>query len=256
MIRFHGGPVTPVGAAAALWMGRHALVSFAHPQQAALAFECAQSVMLDNSAFTLWRDGGGDVDIQAVAEWARPWIGHPGCAGILIPDKIDGTAEDNDKMIASWLLKERMPGIPIWHMHEDLERLRYLIRCAQGRVYSSVAIGSSGNWATIGTASWWNRISQAMDVACDEHGRPLCKLHGLRMLDPDVFRRVPLSSADSCNVARNIGIDKKWSGPYAPVSSAQRAAVLAERIEHAPTASHWDRNGQIEMFKLTREDAT
>ncbi len=46
-------------------------------------------------------------------------------------------------------------------------------------------------------------MAQAMAQACDL-GRPRVKLHGLRMLDVEVFSRLPLASADSTNVARNI----------------------------------------------------
>ncbi|MGK9559302.1 hypothetical protein O6495_24055, partial [Salmonella enterica subsp. enterica] len=40
-----------------------------------------------------------------------------------------------------------------------------------------------------------------------------------------------LASADSTNVARNIGIDSAWKGTYSPQSKETRAYVLAERIE-------------------------
>lgn len=135
----------------------------------------------------------------------------------------------------------------MWHMHEDLERLRYLIRCTQARVFPAVALGSSGQWATIGTDSWWNRMAEAMEVACDEQGRPLCKLHGLRMLAPTVFSHIPLASADSCNVARNTGVDKKWTGPYSPMTAGQRALVLAERIELHASAARWSKRSGIQQ---------
>jgi hypothetical protein len=71
-----------------------------------------------------------------------------------------------------------------------------------------------------------------MDAICDEEGRPTCKLHGLRMLDPTIFSQLPFASADSTNVAQNIGIDQKWRHAYAPVTKAARALVMADRIEH------------------------
>ncbi|MDC7863915.1 hypothetical protein TH59_02950 [Pantoea ananatis] len=51
------------------------------------------------------------------------------------------------------------------------------------------------------------------------------------MLNPLIFTKLPLASADSTNVARNIGIDKAWSGAYSPASKETRASVLVERIE-------------------------
>lgn len=247
MIHYHGGPVTPLDAAVSLWTRRHAMVSFAHPSQAALAAEVCQSFMFDNGSFSLWRGGGGDVDVAAYADWVRIWEHHPAYDGALIPDAIDGTTVDNERMVARWLAERVSRGIPVWHMHEDLERLRYLVLCARSNVYPAVALGSSGQWATVGTTEWWVRMGEAMDVACDEEGRPRCRLHGLRMLAPTVFSHLPLSSADSCNVARNIGLDKKWSGPYAPMTEAQRALVLAERIELHASAVRWSRRHGVQQ---------
>jgi len=51
------------------------------------------------------------------------------------------------------------------------------------------------------------------------------------MLNPTIFSVLPLASADSTNVARNIKIDKAWKGTYQPKSRETRAAVLVERIE-------------------------
>ncbi len=90
-------------------------------------------------------------------------------------------------------------------------------------------------------------MDDAMKVACDAEGRPLCKLHGLRMLDPTIFSHLPLAAADSCNVARNIGIDKKWTGPYAPVTPSQRALVLAWRIEEHASAVRWSRRHGVQQ---------
>jgi hypothetical protein len=79
---------------------------------------------------------------------------------------------------------------------------------------------------------WWNRIDEAMKVVCDCKGRPLVKLHGLRMLNPKVFTRLPFSSADSTNIGRNVGIDKHWArGNYLPPTKEARAQVMRLRIE-------------------------
>lgn len=51
------------------------------------------------------------------------------------------------------------------------------------------------------------------------------------MLNPKIFAELPLSSADSTNVARNIGIDKAWKGTYVPKSKELRAEIMVERIE-------------------------
>lgn len=234
MIHFHGGPVTPTDAAIQLWTARHGCVSFAHPQQVALAFEVCQTVMLDNGAFTHWKKGG-TVDLNAYAAWVREWDKHPAFDFCLIPDSIDGTEQDNVRLIAEWFNAGMRHGVPVWHMHESLKRLEEMVYS-----YPRIALGSSGAYADIGTPGWWERMAEAMTVCCDDRGRPHTKLHGLRMLSPTVFSHIPLASADSTNVARNIGIDKAWKGPYRPVSNATRALVLAERIESHVTAARFN----------------
>ena len=77
------------------------------------------------------------------------------------------------------------------------------------------------------------RAREALAAICDDDGYPACRLHGLRMLNPAIFSQLPLASADSTNVARNIGIDAAWRGTYRPRSKDLRAAILVERIEAA-----------------------
>lgn len=77
----------------------------------------------------------------------------------------------------------------------------------------------------------------------------ITKLHGLRMLNADIFRHIPLSSADSTNVARNIGIDKAWAkSAYAPASKETRAAILVERIESYNSASSLNYDEERDRF--------
>jgi hypothetical protein len=150
----------------------------------------------------------------------------------LIPDIIDGSEDDNADLVKRWPLRKEW-SVPVWHMHESVGYLRFLAQS-----FARVAIGSSGEFMTIGNPRWWSRMGEAMAAICDD-GRPRVKLHGLRMLDPVVFSHLPLSSADSTNVARNIGIDKAWTGAYAPASKAVRARILIDRIESHGSASEW-----------------
>lgn len=223
MIHYHG---TPIGGtrqdAARFLMGRHALVSFAHPGDLPVAADVCQSFVLDNGAYTAWTQGK-PLDVNGYVNWVHEWSRHPGFDWALIPDVIDGTDRQNDQLVEAW--PKALPGVPVWHMHEPTVRLTWL-----ARQFRTVAIGSSGEFASVGTQQWWARITQAMGAICDDKGRPFCKLHGLRMLDPDVFSKLPLSSADSTNAAVNSGSLSRF-GIYLPPTSAQRAAVIAERIE-------------------------
>ena len=233
MIHYHGGPITPRSAAIQAWSRRHAMVSFANPQQIELAAEVCQSFVLDNGAYPLYTAGSGDVDVPKYSDWVERWLRHPGFDWCLIPDKIDGTAEENDDLIERW----RLPlcvSVPVYHMHEPLDRLAQLVAN-----WPRVALGSSGQYWEVGSTMWWERMHDMMGVACDEQGRPLTKLHILRGLDPTIFSHLPVSSADSTNVARNVGIDVRWSGPYVPPSKETRALVLIDRIEaHAIAATY------------------
>lgn len=243
MIHYHGGPIKPTDAAVTLWTGRHGLTSFEWPEQVALMAEVCQSFVLDNGAFSKWREGSGVVDVELYAAFVRQWCRHPGFDFAIVPDVIDGTEDDNAKMCARWL-SQKLPhgcGAVVWHLHESFERLQYLIRCVEAGVYNRVCLGSSGKWSEPGTLSWWERMEEVREVAADSDGIPHVKLHGLRMLDPTIFSQIPLASADSCNVGRNIGIDKKWTGSYPPVTARTRALVLSERIERHVSAARWSR---------------
>lgn len=252
MIHYHGSPVTPLQPALALYQRRHAMVSFANPEQLSLVAEVCQSFVLDNGAFTFWKAGKGAVDVTAYRAWVEEWERHPGFDWALIPDKIDGDEAANDLMLARWFQAGGgREGVPVWHLHESIKRLKYL-----ALAYPRVALGSSGAYSEPNTPEWWARIAQAMDAVCDEYGRPVCRLHGLRMLNPAVFGKLPLASADSTAVARNIGLDVKWNkGQYQPLTKTARALVLADRIEHYNSAARWVAREDQPVFDLTPEAA-
>lgn len=233
MIHYHGLPITPATAAAASLVAGHAFVSFRHPDQLAIAVECAQSFAIDNGAFSAWRAGEPVTDWTPFYAWAAECLRIPACDFAIIPDVIDGDEAANDALVSEWPLPKWF-GVPVWHMHESLARLESL-----SAEWPRVAIGSSGDYAVVGSAAWWSRIGQAMRVVCDQDGRPMVKLHGLRMLDPAVFTRLPFASADSTNIGRNIGIDSKWQQAYAPPTKEARAQVIRQRIEAHNAPARW-----------------
>ncbi|MDF3840019.1 hypothetical protein P3W85_44920 [Cupriavidus basilensis] len=194
--------------------------------------------MFDNGAFSIWRQGG-HLDTEGYYRWVEDWHRHPGFDWALIPDVIDGDEEENDRLLAEW--PQHLEGVPVWHLHESLERFQRLTTS-----WRTVAIGSSGQWKTPGTGAWWKRMNQAMNAVCDEYGRPPSRLHGLRMLDPEVFSRLPLASADSTNAAVNGGSIQRF-GMYVPPTAGQRAEVIANRIESSNSAAIWVAEMQAEM---------
>lgn len=239
MIHYHG---TPCGATredvARFLSGRHALIPWVRPEDIGTAAEVCQSFCVDNGAFSAWKSGKPITDWKDYYHWCKEWARHPAFDWAIIPDVIDGSEKDNADLIQEWHRKMWHPvhvqGVPVWHMHESLERLQRLVEGP----FRRVALGSSGDYATAGTEHWWRRMAEAMTVACDEHGRPKARLHGLRMLDPAIFHRLPLASADSTNAVRNSSSYRRF-GMYAPPNASTRMGIIAERIEAHQSAAVW-----------------
>lgn len=246
MIHYHGLPITPGVAAAEAVSAGHAFVSFMHPSQLGIAIECCQSFAVDNGAFSAWRSGEPVKDWSAFYAWAAECQRVPSCDFAVVPDVIDGDEADNDALLAEWPLP-RWFGAPVWHLHESLDRLERL-----AADWPRVCLGSSGDYSTPGTVEWWQRMHEAMAVVCDSAGRPMVRLHGLRMLDPDLFSRLPLASADSTNIGRNVGIDAKWRGTYTPPDKATRARVMRARIESANAPAVWTPEPVAEQLELEK----
>lgn len=247
MTPYFGLPMTPESVAIKAVKGRHAFVSFAHPDQLGIAVDVCKSFAIDNGAFSAWMAGNPITDWTDFFEWAEEISYLPHCDFIVIPDVIDGDLNAQTALVGRFLQRfgnrGMQVGAPVFHLHEPLHHARYL-----ARTWTRVCIGSSGEYAEIGTAKWWQRMSAVMDAMCDEKGRPLCKIHGLRMLDPDVFTRFPFASADSTNVARNIGIDSRWRGTYSPATKEARALVIIDRTEAFQGATRWEK--QMQQMEL------
>ena len=227
MIHYHGSPITSCYVALQVFKARHAFISFADTRDISLAARVCQSFALDNGAFPAWKSGK-TVDFDKYSNWVSEWWTHPGFDFCVIPDVIDGNEEDNDKLLDNWRFPKNASA-PVWHLHESIERLERL-----AKAYPRICLGSSGEYSAVGNKSWWLRMDEALEAITTE-GRPICKLHGLRMLNPAVFSKLPLSSADSTNVARNHK-DLKRAGHY----------IILDRIESVNSASRWVRSDYIE----------
>jgi len=93
--------------------GRHGIVA-----------EVCQSFVFDNGAFSIWNKGGTP-DVDGYTRWVEDWNRHPGFDWALIPDVIDEDEAANDALLAAWPRDIR--GVPVWHLHESLERLQRLV---------------------------------------------------------------------------------------------------------------------------------
>lgn len=245
MIHYHGTPCSGTRADAAQFIaGRHVMIPFPHPADLPIALEVCASFCLDNGAFSVWKKGG-TLDSAAYARFVESVMFHPSFDWAVIPDIIGGSEADNDRLIAEWPYGRA--GVPVWHLHESLGRL---LKLACG--WPRVAIGSSGQWSTPGSDSWWDRMGEAMDVVDIGGGRPRCKLHGLRMLSVDIFTRLPLASADSTNAVRNSNLVRRF-GSYPPPSQGARMSLIASRIEAHQSAAVWERKREADLFALQEE---
>lgn len=234
VIHYHGTPISGTRMDVIRFLtGRHALVPFPRQDDIGAVAEVCQSFVFDNGAFSVWKRGG-KLDVAGYLRWVSEWSRHPGFDWALIPDVIDGTEADNDALLREWPAKLR--GTPVWHLHEGIDRLGRL--CDEWPV---VALGSSGDYSVPGRRDWWKRMDDALTAICDSDGRPPCRLHGLRMLNPQIFSQLPLSSADSTNAGMNCN-SKSWDRAlYKPPTAGQRAQIIADRVEAVNSAAAFDR---------------
>lgn len=226
MIHYHG--VAGVGPKflATVFQNRHCFVSFASPGNLKYISSCCSSFAMDNGAFTAWRQNK-PYDFNGFSEWVEEYRYHPAYDYHLIPDVIDGDERQNYKLIEQW----KIPGgVPVWHMHESLNFFMDLCKS-----FPLVAIGSSGDFMTVGSKKWWDRMKLAMLTICID-GKPITQLHGLRMLRISIFTKLPFSSVDSTTVVRDCKYNKNWPGYNAPKSPTMRGLVIADRLESHQSA--------------------
>jgi hypothetical protein len=189
MIHYHCADINPNDRLFDL-AGRHLLVSHAYPRPVRTAHEIAQTVLLDNGAFSAWRSGK-ETDWSGFYDWCEEWLDCP-TTWAIIPDVIDGGEDAQDKLILDWPFKRR--GAPVWHLNEPIDRLLRL-----SGEWPRVCAGSAGEFATIGDDRWHRRMTEAFN-ALAQRGR-LPWLHGLRM--QGVGHLYPFASVDSADIARN-----------------------------------------------------
>jgi hypothetical protein len=212
-IHYHGGPITPAHLYDQLH-GASFCVSHWEPRDVERAHRVGQSVMLDNGAFSAWKSGNPIEDWQPYHAWCDQWLDHP-TTWAVIPDVIVGDENDNDRLLKQWPFRDR--GAPVWHLHESIARLLWLIDS-----FPRVCMGSSGQYAEVMSDGWQRRMDQAWrEISRNNRRTPnIHMLRGMRL----VRERWPFASVDSTDLARNhnrcngdvVSIRNKWDGRQCP----------------------------------------
>lgn len=235
VIHYHGTPITPREVIGRL-AGRSFCVSYASPQDVAVAHTVGQSVALDCGAFTIWRKGtegqpiparlraAADGDWRDYYAWAEPWLDYP-TTWAVIPDVIDGDEAANDALIREWPFRDR--GAPVWHMHEPIERL---LRLADE--WPRVCVGSSGAFEDVGGLAWRHRMDLAFNALCPTGPVPVWihMLRGMALAGSEY----PFASADSTDVGRNhnrpandaLEMALRWDGCQCPARWEYREQLV------------------------------
>lgn len=207
-IAYHGTPLTPNDLLLSL-RGRHFCVSYYRPDQIEFCDQAAQSLMLDNGAFSAWKANekrqakGLEPIVFDRAYWAgyhefcRRWCARP-TTWAVIPDVIDAGEQEQDALIREWPAELRDRAAPVWHMDERIDRLLRLID-----EWPRVCIGSTAEYRIVKSPDWIGRMDEVWDqLAGRRRFTPwLHMLRGMQLLKPAC--PWPFASVDSTDLARN-----------------------------------------------------
>ncbi len=225
-----GTPVTPKALFPSL-AGSSFCVSHQHPRDLDRAIEFVgedEILVLDNGAFTHWKQGKGAIDRFKFWDWANAAQARSPQAVAVIPDVIEGSEHEN-LLEMSWALRDDAGALAdfpemtmsIWHLNESLDFL-----ATQARLMNFVGFGSCAEFdVQTKKADYLARIREASDVLDqverDFNRRPWIHLmRGLGVLS-ELTR---FESADSTNVAVNHCRYKDEHGD-------DRAAFMKRRIQ-------------------------
>ncbi|MEK9754669.1 MAG: hypothetical protein VW338_15855 [Rhodospirillaceae bacterium] len=214
-----------------------------------------QILLLDNGAFSAWRNGLelDDDYWQGFETWAAEILARVPQAVAIVPDVIGGSVDDNLRLIRECTLPIERTMV-VWHLNEPLELLRYHIE--SGRYF--IGIGSAGEFAQVGTAAWTARMTEAFDyldalfadadfASC--YARPW--LHMLRGIGVQGAWR--FDSADSTNFAVNYKRqDKRGEAPAqfaARIEGGARRGSGHRSVDERPTAIAADQAALAELMR-------
>lgn len=198
-IHYHGTPIWGGAGAVHKIAVRNsgAFVSYIRRDQLDASLKYAENVAIDNGAFSAWKRKI-KINWNDFYKSIDPYYEHPKLSFFVIPDVVDGNEKDNDDLINKLPSHLSKKAVPVWHLHESIDRLIHLCE-----TWERVCFGSSGEYAIIRTKIWHIRMNQAFEaIYCKNNFKT--NIHGLRMLDGRVLGNYPLSSADSTNLACNV----------------------------------------------------
>lgn len=243
----HGTPITPRARLQEM-RGASFCVSYFAPEQLEPCIELLgadSTLLLDNGGYSAWTQGLklDEAYWQRYWAWARAILDRVDQAIAIIPDVIDGDAQANlahiDEArfsIEGW--DHRL--MPVWHLHEPLEQLARIVEMG----FRWIAFGSSGQFATVGTANWDARVDEAfatIERVCGELDDLHPRVHMLRGLGQMARYRHPFATADSTNIARNHSTRAKAGEPIA----AFRSRIERHRFP-VPARPMWP-HSQVEL---------
>lgn len=207
-LSYHGTPITPWEVMQHLG-GRHFCVSYFRPDQIEHCDRAAQSLMLDNGAFSAWKanDKRLKKGLEPIVfdrdywngfhDFCRQWAARP-TTWCVIPDVIDAGSQEQDGLIREWPAELRDRAAPVFHMDEPTDRLLRLVD-----EWPRVCIGSTAEYATVRSPAWIERMGELWDaIAQRRRFTPwLHMLRGMQLLSPGC--PWPFASVDSTDLARN-----------------------------------------------------
>ena len=212
----HGTPITPKRLLPQL-KGGSFCVSYMNPEQLDECIDLVgkdQILILDNGAFTAWKQGLtlDDAWWDGFYAWANAAMDRCPQAVAVIPDVIDGNEEENLKLIAKALRQDKLKyperAMAIWHLNESLEQLEKLFK-----IFNFVGFGSCQEFdiARNKTGSaYMEKIREVfahMNYWQMKYKKDRPWIHMMRGLG--VFHKIGFDSADSCNIAINHCRTKK-----------------------------------------------
>lgn len=238
MLKFHGTPVGGSNKDAIMFLsGRNALFSYFTKGHIKEVIECCDLFVIDNGAFSHWKTTGDKINVKDYGDFVDKYQHLSNHYFHIIPDIIGGTEQENDDLLCEWegmnISKNVSNCSPVFHLGENPERF---VRLREK--YPIICLGSTDKWPKNGSKLWWDNMSEFLNTVCDENGSFGCKVHGLRMLDPRIFSKIPLHSADSTNASVN-GHRCMKEGILKDMQRWQGNIRVAQRVENFQSSLVW-----------------